>query len=75
MFKTPTLRNVAFYTTRELSHVDLPRRYQDNLDVQAPFDRRAGDPPALSDAEIADIVAFLYTLTDGYSCAAARIPC
>ena len=66
---------VRFYTTRELSHVDLPRRYQDNLDVQAPFDRRAGDPPALSDADIADIVAFLYTLTDGYSCAAARIPC
>jgi cytochrome c peroxidase len=43
---------------------DLPARYRDNLDTQAPFDRRAGDPPALSEADIADIVAFLNTLTD-----------
>ena len=61
---------VRFYTTRETGHADLPRRYRVNLDVQAPFDRRAGDPVALSDADIADIVVFLHTLTDGYSCAA-----
>ena len=31
---------------------DLPRRYQGNLDTKAPFDRHAGDPPALSEADI-----------------------
>lgn len=46
---------------------DLPRKYWGNIDrIDAPFDRHPGDPPALSDAEIADIVAFLKTLTDGW---------
>jgi cytochrome c peroxidase len=50
---------------------DLPRIYQVNLDREAPFDRHAGEPPALSDADIQDIVAFLQTLTDGYVAPAA----
>jgi cytochrome c peroxidase len=45
---------------------DLPETYRANLDVQAPFDRHAGEKPALSDADIADIVAFLRTLNDGF---------
>jgi cytochrome c peroxidase len=45
---------------------DLPETYRENLDVQAPFDRHAGEKPALSDADIADIVAFLRTLNDGF---------
>jgi cytochrome c peroxidase len=45
---------------------DLPAQYQRNLDIQAPFDRHVGDPPALTEADIRDIVAFLNTLTDGY---------
>ena len=45
---------------------DLPEVYRANLDVQAPFDRHAGDAPALSDADIADIVTFLRTLNDGF---------
>ena len=45
---------------------DLPARYRDNIDRQAPFDRGPGDPPALSEADIRNIVAFLNTLTDGY---------
>jgi cytochrome c peroxidase len=45
---------------------DLPAQYQRNLDIQAPFDRHLGDQPALTDADIRDIVAFLNTLTDGY---------
>lgn len=46
---------------------DLPARYRKNVDViDAPFGGKAGDRPALSDAEIADVVAFLKTLTDGY---------
>jgi cytochrome c peroxidase len=45
---------------------DLPEQYRDNVDTQAPFDRHLGDQPALSEADIEDIVAFLNTLTDGY---------
>jgi cytochrome c peroxidase len=49
---------------------DLPQRYRGNVDSEAPFGRRAGDQPALSEADIGDIVAFLNTLTDGYVAAA-----
>ncbi len=45
---------------------DLPPQYRGNVDTEAPFDRHPGDPPALSEADIRDIVAFLNTLTDGY---------
>jgi cytochrome c peroxidase len=45
---------------------DLPRQFAANLDVQAPFDRHSGDRPALSEADIEDIVVFLRTLSDGY---------
>ncbi|SDT32139.1 cytochrome-c peroxidase [Bradyrhizobium canariense] len=46
---------------------DLPPEYRGNIDiVDAPFDSKLGDPPALSDVEIADVIAFLKTLTDGY---------
>jgi len=45
---------------------DLPAQYRGNLDTQPPFDREPGAPPALSEADIKDIVAFLNTLTDGY---------
>jgi cytochrome c peroxidase len=45
---------------------DLPSAYRGNLNQDPPFGRKAGDPPALTDAEIDDVVAFLGTLTDGY---------
>ena len=45
---------------------DLPPQYHGNLDTKAPFDRHAGDPPALSEADIKDMVVFLNALTDGY---------
>ncbi|OLL30297.1 cytochrome-c peroxidase [Burkholderia sp. SRS-W-2-2016] len=45
---------------------DLPQRYWANLNTEPPFDRKPGDKPALDEAEIADVVAFLKTLTDGY---------
>ena len=46
---------------------DLPSQYRKNIDViDPPFDRKRGDQPALADAEIDDLVAFLGTLTDGY---------
>jgi cytochrome c peroxidase len=45
---------------------DLPARYRDNVNTEPPFDRHPGDPPALTPAEQADIIAFLQTLNDGY---------
>jgi cytochrome c peroxidase len=72
---------VAFYATRDsdpgrwypkaadgsvLKFNDLPKKYWDNINMDPPFGRKAGDPPALTDAEIDDVVAFLGTLTDGY---------
>jgi cytochrome c peroxidase len=52
---------------RILKFDDLPAAYAANLDTQAPFDRRAGDAPAMSPQDIEDIVVFLQTLSDGYS--------
>jgi len=46
---------------------DLPVAYRDNVNVEAPFDRKPGDRPALNDAEIKDVIAFLKTLNDGYT--------
>ncbi|HWB16319.1 MAG TPA: cytochrome c peroxidase [Vicinamibacterales bacterium] len=78
---------VAFYAERDTNpekwyprepngHVkkfdDLPARYQSNVDMDPPFGRRPGDPPALTPQEIDDVVAFIETLTDGYE--AAREP-
>jgi cytochrome c peroxidase len=45
---------------------DLPTEYQGNVDREAPLDRHLGDPPALNEGDIKDLVAFLRTLTDGY---------
>jgi cytochrome c peroxidase len=70
---------VAFYVERETrpekwyprnadgsvrKYDDLPQRYWDNINTDPPFDRSAADKPALDDAEIDDVVAFLKTLTD-----------
>jgi cytochrome c peroxidase len=46
---------------------DLPRPYQANIDRQAPFGRRIGEPPAFDAADIRDMLAFLTALTDGYA--------
>lgn len=60
-----------FYARDAAGHVvpydDLPARYRANVDkVDAPFNRRPGEQPALTDAQIRDVIAFLGTLTDGY---------
>jgi cytochrome c peroxidase len=72
---------VAFYATRDTDpghwyphgadgevqrFNDLPATYHDNLNTEPPFDRHPGDPPALTEQDIDDIVVFLGTLTDGY---------
>lgn len=45
---------------------DLPTRCQAALHREAPFGPQPHGRPALTDAEVRDIVAFLRTLTDGY---------
>jgi hypothetical protein len=45
---------------------DLPAQYQRNINYEPPFDRKPGQPPALSDQDVSDIVAFLRTLTGGF---------
>ena len=47
---------------------DIPPQYRANVDtVDAPLDRHRGDPPALTRVQIREVIAFLDTLTDGYS--------
>lgn len=43
---------------------DLPPKYHDNVNRDPPFDRQPNDAPALSRAEIDDVIVFLRTLTD-----------
>jgi cytochrome c peroxidase len=46
---------------------DLPAQYHANVNTtEVPYNRTLGDAPALSDAEVDDVIAFLQTLTDGY---------
>jgi cytochrome c peroxidase len=46
---------------------DLPAKYHANVDVSdPPFDRHAGEVPAMTTQDEADIIAFLKTLTDGF---------
>ncbi len=47
---------------------DVPEPYRVNIDVSdPPFNRTRGSKPAMTDAEMRAVVAFLRTLTDGYS--------
>jgi cytochrome c peroxidase len=66
---------VLFYATRAsdpkrwyrsgVPFDSVPAQYRARVNVSsAPYDRKAGDPPALDDREIDAIVAFLGTLTD-----------
>ena len=46
---------------------DVPKAYLKNVDVtDPPFDRKPGGTPAMTAADMQDIIAFLGTLTDGY---------
>jgi len=52
---------------------DVPPEYRQNVNQEeVPYNRHQGDAPALSDAEVDDVVAFLGTLSDGYVATAAR---
>jgi len=60
-----------FYPRKADSSVDkfndLPAVYRGNLDSTAPFNQPNRSQPLFTDAEIADLLAFLNTLTDGYT--------
>ncbi|MDB5775244.1 MAG: cytochrome-c peroxidase [Herbaspirillum sp.] len=45
---------------------DLLPQHDANVNTEPPFGRKPGEQPALSEAEIQDVIAFLKTLTDGY---------
>ena len=48
-----------------IKYDDLPTAYRKNVNTtEVPYNRHAGDVPALSDADIEDVLAFLNTLTD-----------
>ena len=50
---------------------DLPAQFLANVDTQMPLDGRAAhSAPPMSEQNIADLICFLDTLTDGYSPAA-----
>ncbi len=72
---------IHFYNTRDTApelwypmvngvlqkYDDLPTKYRRNIDTQMPLDSRPrGSQPAMSDQDMADLEAFLGTLTDGY---------
>jgi cytochrome c peroxidase len=47
---------------------DLPEQYRKNVDTtDGPFNRNPGDLAALNKQDIQDIIAYLHTLTDGYT--------
>lgn len=69
---------VSFYATRASNPTrwygasgipnDLPPTYRANIvSDRAPFNRKASDGPLLTPTEIDDLVAFLHTLSDGFS--------
>ncbi|KPC49926.1 cytochrome-c peroxidase [Amantichitinum ursilacus] len=50
-----------------IKYDDLPKQYVENINMEAPFNHKRGDKPPMTDAEIRDVVAFMKTLTDGYT--------
>ena len=80
--KFATLQEVVeFYVTRDITperwypvvdgvvnkYDDVPAQYKANVNITvAPYDRKFGDVPALTAAEIEDVVVFLSTLNDGW---------
>ena len=51
---------------------DLPQATQANVDRLPPFGRRLGEAPALDAQDVKDLLAFLETLTDGYTASPMR---
>ncbi|MYM25424.1 cytochrome-c peroxidase [Duganella sp. FT135W] len=68
---------IRFYVTRDTTPQkwyqggrkfdDQPAGLDANVNMEAPFGGKPGDKPALNERDIADMVVFLKTLTDGYA--------
>lgn len=68
---------LRFYVTRDTQpsqwypravYDDLPAALRGNVNVtEEPYNRQRGQTAALTEAELADLLAFLNTLTDGYT--------
>ena len=68
---------LRFYVTRDTQapqwypaavYDDLPLAFKDRVNVrEAPYNRQRGQSAALNDDELTDLLAFLNTLTDGYT--------
>lgn len=64
-YVTRDTRPQDWYASADDKFDDLPAEYKTNVNqTEVPYNRRAGDAPALSDADIDDVIAFLNTLTD-----------
>ena len=79
---TDLVQAVRFYVSRDtqpqawypldaqgqvVAYNDVPAKYRRYVNTaEAPYDRRPGQAPALSETEIEDLVAFLSTLSDGW---------
>ncbi len=46
---------------------DLPAKYRRNVEADVPFGQADGGTPSLTERDVDDLVAFLNTLTDGFS--------
>jgi cytochrome c peroxidase len=70
------VRPQKWYPRRQDGRVDkyddLPAPYQANVNTEPPFGGSPGGKPALTGAEIRDMIAFLKTLNDGYDVPAAH---
>lgn len=64
----PQLWYPADATGTVTAYDDLPASLRGNVNTtEAPYDRRPGQAPALTEAEVQDLASFLRTLTDGYT--------
>lgn len=64
----PQLWYPADATGAVTAYDDLPASLRGNVNTtEAPYNRRAGPAPALTEAEVQDLASFLRTLTDGYT--------
>ena len=64
----PQLWYPADATGNVTPYDDLPASLRGNVNTtEGPYNRRAGQAPALTEAEVQDLASFLRTLTDGFT--------
>jgi cytochrome c peroxidase len=64
----PQLWYPADATGQVTPYDDLPASVRKNVNTtEVPYNRRPGQAPALTEAEVQDLASFLRTLSDGYT--------